>query len=196
MLNWETWVQLHTIQRVLLSDDLDMEGDFSYLISSDISLSSTWQSCIVANTDIVTAGNFKIRALVRKNTNIGGLYLFVRGNKSTNQAYILELKDSIGLYKGTLGQPFTGNYLDSTGEYVFPKNETYHLEFAVHTDNSHNTFLQVKKGDREDPESWTTIFSVITQGETLLTGYWGFGMGTYTRRENYYFDKIEYFLEY
>lgn len=196
MLNWETWKELHTVQRVTLSDDLDMVGNYTYLINSDTALTSTWQSCIIANTDTINASNFKIRALVRKNTNSGALYLFTRANKITKEAYILEFKDSIGLYKGELGVPFSGNYLDSSGEYVFPKNVTYHLEFAVHTAIDNKTFLQVKIGDREDPENWTTVLSVITTNETLLTGYWGFGMGTYQRRENYYFDEFEYFVEY
>jgi hypothetical protein len=196
MLNWETWEELHTEQRVTLSDGLDMSGDYVYLINSDITLTSTWQSCIIANTDAVAAGNCKIRALIRKNTNSGSLYLFVRGNKSTKNAYILEIKDGIGLYRGLVGSPFNGNYIESSGDYIFPKNVTYHVELAVHTEPDLKTFIQVKLGDREDPETWTTIFSVITENETQLTGYWGFGMGTYTRRENYYFDNIQYFIEY
>lgn len=189
-------VELHTEQRATLSDGLGMHGSYAYLINSDVTISSTWQSCIIANTDIVNAGNFKIRGLIRKNTNSGAAYLFARANGTSKEAYILEMKDGLGLYKGTLGVPFTGNYIDNTGEYVFPKNVTYHMEFAIHTEPDNKTFMQVKLGDMQDPENWTTIFSVIRENETLLSGYWGFGMGTYTRRENYYFDDLQFFLEY
>lgn len=197
MLGWQTWIQLHTEERATLSDNLDMQGSYCYFISTDNSLSSTWQTSIIANTDYPTASNFKIRAYVRKNTTNGCLYLFARANEQTKQAYILELKDAISLYKGTLGEPFSGNYIESTGTFCFPKNVTYHLEFTIHTTPDNKTFIQVKKGDK-DPvsETWDTVFSVILENETALTGYWGFGIGSFTRREFFYLDNIQYFIEY
>lgn len=196
MLDWEIWQQTHTENRVILADNLDMGGDYCYQISSDVSLSSVWQTSIVANTNATTASNFKLRAMVRKNSTTGSIYLFGRANKNTNQAYILEMKDSIGLYQGTLGTYFTGNYLVNSGDFVFPKNVTYHIEAAFHTSLDNKTFIQVKMGDLQPAEVWTTLFSVIVPNETLVSGYWGFGMGTYTRREQYYFDNIQYFVEY
>lgn len=196
MLDWETWVQTHTENRVILADTLDMGGSYCYQISSDVSLSSTWQSSIIANTNATNVSNFKIRALVRKNTNSGSIYLFGRANKTSKQAYILELRDSLFLYKGVLGEYYTGSYLVSTGDYIFPKNATYHLELAFHTGVDNKTFVQVKFGDMQVSESWTTVFSVITENENLPSGYWGFGVGTYTRREQFYFDNVQYFLEY
>jgi hypothetical protein len=165
-----------------------MGGSYCYQVSSDISLSSTWQSTIIANTNATTASNFKIRALVRKNTNSGSIYLFGRANKTSKQAYILELRDSLFLYKGVLGEYYTGSHLVSTGSYVFPK--------AFHTGVDNKTFVQVKMGDMQLSESWTTVFSVITENENLPSGYWGFGVGTYTRREQFYFDNVQYFMEY
>ncbi len=195
MLNWTIWNDLYTESRVTLSDDLDMEGNYVFLITSSQSLQSVWQTFIYANTDFTTAGNFKMQALIRKNTNTGSVYLFARADDTTKEAYILEMKDNLRLYKGILGEDFLGDPLESIGDYIFPKNVTYHIEFAIHTEPNDQTFIQVKVGDRETVENWTTVFSVIVENETLLTGYWGFGMGTYSRRENFYFDNIKYFVE-
>lgn len=195
MLNWDIWEQHLTENRVTLSDGVDMIGGYTYLINSDISINGQWQNFVMANTDFPTARNFKIRAYIRKNTNLGSFYLFGRASSLTKQAYILELKDNLSIYKGVIGQPFSGPYLDSTGEYVFPKNVTHHLEIAFHTEPNNQTFIQVKYGDKAANETWKTVFSIVVQNETRLEGYWGFGVGTYTRRENYYVDNIQYFLE-
>jgi hypothetical protein len=197
MLNWEVWKEENVVNRVTLSDGVDMHGSYVYQMSSDNVITSVWQSSIMANLDTPTAANFKIRGLVRKNNSDGSLYLFVRGNRTTKQAYILEMKDSIRLYKGTLGVDYlSGAILVSTEQYIFPKNNTYHLEFAVHTGQDNKTFFQVKLGDRGDPEQWNHVFSIITSNETMPNGYWGFGCGTYTRREHFYFDDLQYYLEY
>jgi len=195
MLNWETWSEDNVVDRVILTENVDMQGSYCCMLSSSDVVNNAWQKAVVANTDMTALTNFKIRAKVRKDTNSGNLYLFGRANKNNNSAYILELKDSFRFYKGTLGENFEGVPL-VTSALPFSKNVTYNVELLFHTGIDNKTFVQVRCAENTDVLIWQHVFSVIISNENLTSGYFGFGCGTYHRRENYYFDYFQVYLEY